>query len=296
MNATGFALVVLALTSCSSPESGGVGDRAASIAMSAAIPLRERLPALDVAEPVPESADASRFRADAFAPVVDFSPSVVELCAAIVAKAKSSSQERLKGMNLSDFKARAPWCRPEATSHALSALFTHGVYRSLRSVRLDDGIATESHLVVETNRGFALTGIGWNREDPQDPGCRIIVREQHVESAYVENGHLVVMLGATRAAYVDVMAHDADVDPDDGYRPGLVKLAAWCKDDGAVIECHQLRGLFGEFLGRKVFPGRDWSRGIRWDAFPWTDELSFSVDDTGAFHVRSQTDLNRIVP
>lgn len=80
MNATGFAVVVLALASCSSPESGGIGDRAASIAMSAAVPLRER-PAPDVAEPGPEADDPSRFIADDFAPVVDFAPTVAELCA-----------------------------------------------------------------------------------------------------------------------------------------------------------------------------------------------------------------------
>jgi hypothetical protein len=204
-------------------------------------------------------------------PVTGFHASIASLCRDYVARARATMSER-RERSLKDVEVRRPSCALLTDSLPFIA---DSKFRSLSAVRVDDGIAKESLLVVELARGFALTAIGWDADDPDDPGCGVIAREAHVERAYVESERLVVVLAATRSAYVETQDPD-----DDGYRPGLVRVAVWCGDDGTALACVRPSG-YGVFLGRKIYSEWVPSRPIDWTLVPWIEERTLRIHEDG---------------
>jgi hypothetical protein len=258
-----LALAAISTTvACGSPEPGSSDD----IAVAAPIAVSDERAELEVVTRPLE-------------PIAEAYATIDALCTDYVVRANHYLHDgRLDAPPEENFQPGEPWCRSEGPFVAFAA---DGAYRSLRVVGAYDGIRTESRLVLETPRGLELTPISWAEEDPTDPGCGSIVRPEFIDAAYVEHGHLVVMLGGTRSAYVEPTE-----DGDDGYRAGLVKVASWCKEDGAALNCFELGGGFGMYLAAKTAPKADWRPD--WASLAWTNEITFAIDEAGRVELQER--------
>ena len=200
---------------------------------------------------------------------------IAELCAAQVAVFTSAIPEAEKNVRLEGKKAKPPTCNevPAPATFTATKEFT-----SLHAVERFDGWARAQQLVVRTPSGFVLSPFAWKWDDPLDPGCPSIVRNETVEEARVENGHLIIRFGGTRMAMDPAWKSGSH---DDGMRVGLVAGAMWCKDENRAMTCKDYSPAFNIPLGEKVQPNRDWAKRVPWSALPWKETVQFHIAPDG---------------
>jgi hypothetical protein len=212
-------------------------------------------------------------------------PSLAEVCAAFVKQAKVALlTAKAENLRLEDFTFGKPTCAEIASPVTFSATAD---YKSVHALSVYDGIMKSKSLVVETKRGFFLTPVSWDQQDPLDPGCATIARVTTVEEVRVDNGYFVAVLGAERGTYVE------SSDPnDDGFRQSLTRTAQWGKDDGKSFTTTYWDPQYHEGLGFKVQPKPDhlmvpatqqmiFPAKSPWSALPWKEATPFRVSPTG---------------
>jgi hypothetical protein len=212
-------------------------------------------------------------------------PSLTKVCDAFLKQAAielvtaNADQDHLRGL-----VPGKPTCSeiPSPTTFSATA-----DYKSVHALSLYDGIVKSKSLVVETKRGFFLTSVTWNQEDPLDPGCATIARVVTIEELRVDNGYFVAVLGAERGTYRD------STDPnDDGFRMSLVRTAQWGKDDGKSFTTTYWDPQFHEGLGFKIQPKPQhltvpatqqviFPAQSPWSALLWKDAPPFRVSPSG---------------
>jgi hypothetical protein len=207
------------------------------------------------------------------------------VCGAWVKTAQTAlPSARAENIRLENFVFGQPSC----SEIALPAAFTPtSDYLSVRAITHYDGIVRRRSLVVQTKRGFFLTPISWNIEDPLDPGCATIARVMTVEELRVDNGYFVAVLGAERGTYTETTNPN-----DDGFRRSLVRTAQWGKDDGKAFQTTYWDPQFHEGLGWKVQPNADhlttpgtdkmvFPEKTLWNALPWKEAPAFHISPSG---------------
>ena len=236
-------------------------------------PLRVSIGSLDAEPP-----DLSFETRDAALPGVY--KDVAALCAAWERAQVANAAERKSLVDRardSHLTVGAPSCREEAFAPAFRGDAT---YKSARAVRISDGVSQGHALVVELARGFALSGISWSWNDPFDPGCPSIVRDQEIGELRVENGHFVAAVDGERVTYVTPTS-----ETDDGSRDARVRGAAWCKDDGKELACRFYSPSMKPPLGSKVQPARSSRQRRPWSELPWIGMVPFAISADGMLHV-----------
>jgi hypothetical protein len=205
--------------------------------------------------------------------------SIAALCAAWIPKQAEVAKSVASGFGL---KVGIPSC----VEVPAPVPFTPAApYKSVRALKLNDGLRSGTDLVVETARGFFLLNAMYQEIDPTDPGCPSIVRMESIEELRVENGHLLVVAAATRGSYVDPAPPD-----EDGYRYALVRMALWAKDDGKTFVTRLWNPQFHGGLGEKIQPfgPLKYVNGAQvpvpsrpWSSIPWKDLVNFRITPNG---------------
>ena len=151
-------------------------------------------------------------------------------------------------------------------------------YRELRELRVFDGEARYSTLVVVGPRGVARVPLSWNVDDPTDPGCPSIVRPLALEQARVENGHLVLVALGVTAGWAEPLGDD-----DPGMRDLLVREVAVAKWVGDELVLRHYPQFAGPELGTKLRPTFD--SHLPWEVLPWSGRQEFVVLADGTLQV-----------
>jgi hypothetical protein len=198
--------------------------------------------------------------------------SVASLCAAYVA---AVTKRRAELPRKEDVGAREPSCREIKSPASIGGA---GPYKSLRAVRLSDGIAEGNSLVVEGAGGFALTPVAWDWVDPDDPGCPSIVRGKALIEARVDNGYLVVVVAGERSTMVEPTAPD-----DAGWRGQLVRTVFWAKDEGKGLVFRYYDPQFNPSLGEKMQPR---PKRLPWESIPWEHVRPFHIAPDGSLRIQ----------
>jgi hypothetical protein len=184
--------------------------------------------------------------------------SVAALCAAWIVK----QAEGVKSVaSTYDLKIGAPSCVEAPAPVPFTAA---APYKSVRALKLNDGIRSGTDLVAETARGFFLLGARYKENDPTEPGCP--------------------------SSYVSPTPQD-----DDGYRNALVRSALWAKDDGKTFITKLWNPQFHGGLAEKVQPFGPWKyvNGNQvtvpptpWSNIPWKDVVNFRITQSGTLQVQ----------
>jgi hypothetical protein len=212
-------------------------------------------------------------------------PSIAKVCDAFLKESATTLlTARAEDLRLQDVTFGKPTCTEIASPAPFSATAD---YKSVHALSLYNGIMKSKSIVVETKRGFFLTWVTWNQQDPLDPGCATIARVETIEELRVDNGYFVAVLGAERATYIE------STDPnDDGFRMSLVRTAQWGKDDGKSFTTTYWDPQYHEGLGFKVQPKPDhltvpatqqvtFPPRSPWSALLWKDAPPFRVSPSG---------------
>lgn len=216
---------------------------------------------------------------DAFGATEGSAADVAAACAAFVA-----AQASAKPVFETDppLEPKEPTCAEVPLPFAFAP---SGAFRSVHVVARQTRFQGRGRaLVVETPRGFFTSPFTWGvRDDPSDPGCPSIVREEDVEAVRVDNGQLVVVYAGTRGTWVDTR----NAPGDDGYREVLVRGAYWGRLDGAgALTFRHWNPQYQEALGHKTQPDGRRDKRVPWSALPWVDERPFHVDRAGALRIQ----------
>ncbi|NUP07329.1 MAG: hypothetical protein HOW73_14860 [Polyangiaceae bacterium] len=147
-------------------------------------------------------------------------------------------------------------------------------YLGVAAVRVFDGAASYSLLLLKTSSGWSTLPVAWGAEDPSDPGCPSIVRKVGVERIGIDNGILTVMTLGEDTTWVDT--HESDMDG--GARGRLVRQITIAKVDGATVHTRSYTGFGAPVLGHKIQPR---VKRVAWSALPWVDRRSFEITDKG---------------
>lgn len=235
-------------------------------------PLRVTTGSLDAAPP------AFAFQ-DAFGATEGPAKDVAAVCAAFVAAQATAKPA---------FETDPPLVPKQPTCEEVPATFPialGGPFRSVHVVARQTRFAGSGQaLVVETDTGFYLAPFSWGvKDDPGDPGCPSIVREELVESVRVDNGHLVVTYAGTRGTWAEARTWPGD----DGYRETLVRGAYWAKPDARGRPAFRhWNPQYQEALGHKTQPDGRREQRVPWLSLPWLDARPFHVDPSGTLRLQ----------
>jgi len=213
------------------------------------------------------------------APTTGAFATVQGLCRAVVRDAHRTLSARVREAR-HELSPGVPSCKELARLPFVPS----GDFRSLHAIRVDDGVAASSQLVVELARGFVTTGVAWDLADPLDPGCGSIVRPEALIPLRVEGRHLVASLVASRLLYQEPPASASD--PEGSFAEPLAerahfKFPVWCADEGGTFGCRSM-DLYEAPVG--VLLPKDNTNLAPLDV-TWPGEAPFFVGSDGALVV-----------
>lgn len=145
------------------------------------------------------------------------------------------------------------------------------------AVRIFDGISSYSLLLLGTSRGLMPMPVGWDSNDPNDPGCPSIVRLVGVERISMDQGLVVIIAKGEDRTMVGPKN-----DKDSGWRRRLLPVVVLAKLDGEVMHTRRFEKWGGLWLGEKVQPGEI---AIPWSKIPWSGRPPIKVRADGTLDV-----------
>jgi hypothetical protein len=171
--------------------------------------------------------------------------------------------------------------QPRCEEIATGVPFEKGAgFHAVRAVRVFDGSATYSTLLVESALGVSALPVSWDVDDPNDPGCPSIVRGESIEQLRVQNGLLVVVMLGVTTRFVEVPDGPT---PDSGARAALVREVTVAKLDGTTIHARKFEAWSGPELGEKVQPTE---MRVAWSSLAWKRRRGFVVNGDGTLALR----------
>jgi hypothetical protein len=244
-------------------------------------PLRVALGSLDVEPPTVSRIENSRVDPTYWSVQAACSAYRSDLAANLAAATAEQLSDEEKGQ-----KRGPSQCTEIPVSFAFSPI---APYKSVHAVRMSDGIGRHDELVLETNRGFFLTGVRWAERDPRSPGCPSMVNNLYVDALRIENGYFVAVVAGGRVAYVNVP--DVPPDFDDGARLELVRGAYWGKDDGKSLQVNYWSAQYNSAFGSKLQSHNNRRRNAvleqvpvptqPWEEIAWTHVVPFRITQSG---------------